>query len=105
MKIIKMGNMSNYKNICPYCGCEYEYDNNDIFTGYNLTSSYRYVICPCCHKENTISYSYYSPIINSPMCSEFEELLIKEINSDNFNNHIPIIECQDERCDDINGDD
>ena len=95
--------MSNYRNICPYCGCEYEYDTNDIFTGYNLTSSYGHVICPCCHKENNVHYSYYPPIINSPIYSEFEELLVKEIKSDNFNSHIPIIKCQDERCDDING--
>ncbi len=71
MKIIKMGNISNYRNICPYCSCEYEYDDSDVNMGYNLTMPYAYVYCPCCNKENSLHnynykynspYPYYNPI-------------------------------------------
>lgn len=55
MKIIKMGNLSVASNICPYCSCEYEYNDADIYTGQNLTLQYAYVICPCCGQINKIN--------------------------------------------------
>lgn len=70
MKIIKQGILNLYKGTCPYCNCEYEYDDADIQEEYGLTSTgnYNYVICPCCGKKNLISnytrkwdYPYYPP--------------------------------------------
>lgn len=55
MKIIKMGNLSIATNTCPYCSCEYEYNDADINTGYELTLLYAYVICPCCGQMNRIN--------------------------------------------------
>lgn len=70
MKIIKMGNLSISRNTCPYCNCEYEYNEADIYTGYELTCQYAYVICPCCGQINKINtlppqkyYPPYSPTI------------------------------------------
>lgn len=70
MKIIKMGNLSISRNTCPYCDCEYEYNEADIYTGYELTCQYAYVICPCCGQINRINtlppqkyYPPYSPTI------------------------------------------
>lgn len=61
MKIIKMGNLTTRQNTCPYCNCEYEYDDSDIKTGYELTMSYGYVNCPCCGKVNRITNYNYQP--------------------------------------------
>lgn len=65
MKIIKMGNLSIARNICPYCDCEYEYNDADIYTGYESVSQYAYVICPCCGQINRINTllpnKYYPP--------------------------------------------
>lgn len=55
MKIIKMGNLSIAKNTCPYCDCEYEYNDADIYVGYELTMQYAYVVCPCCGQMNRIN--------------------------------------------------
>lgn len=65
MKIIKMGNLNISRNTCPYCNCEYEYNEADIYTGYELTCQYAYVICPCCGQINRINTlppnKYYPP--------------------------------------------
>ena len=70
MRIIKQGVLNSYRFTCPYCGCEYEYDDSDLHEEYGLTStgSYNYVICPCCGKKNIIynytkkwDYPYYPP--------------------------------------------
>ena len=70
MKIIKMGNLNISRNTCPYCNCEYEYNEADIYTGYELTCQYAYVICPCCGQINRINtlppqkwYPPYGPTI------------------------------------------
>lgn len=55
MKIIKMGNLSVSRHICPHCDCEYEYNDKDVYTGYELTFQYAYVICPCCGEINRIN--------------------------------------------------
>lgn len=55
MKIIKMGNIFTNRNTCPYCGCEYEYDESDTHIGYELTMQYAYVLCPCCAKINRLN--------------------------------------------------
>lgn len=60
--IIKPGKISKitYHMICPYCGCEYTYTDEDIFSNYSLLMSCgsRVVSCPCCNSLNPISLSY-----------------------------------------------
>lgn len=59
LRIIKHGNKysENKIAICPLCGCEFEYDNNDtgIEKAFCFTSfppEYKtYVKCPECDKE------------------------------------------------------
>lgn len=88
MKIIKMGNLSVATNTCPYCNCEYEYNESDIYTGYELTIQYAYVICPCCGQINKINtlppHKYYPPI--SPIVT-FQGYTYSDASS-----HIPTIE-------------
>ena len=65
MKIIKHGSKysKNKIAICPLCGCEFEYDNNDIGIDksfcsmtFPLFSTYKnYVKCPECDKEICLS--------------------------------------------------
>lgn len=52
MEIIKEGkiNISYYQN-CYFCGCQFKYDNNDIYIDYSLTWPQSYVMCPCCHRR------------------------------------------------------
>lgn len=59
LKIIKHGNKysKNKIAICPLCGCEFEYDNNDAkiekafyFTLFPLQYK-TYIKCPECNKE------------------------------------------------------
>ena len=52
MKIIKQG-ITTFKATCPVCGCEFEYNREDITTEFQ---TWRRVKCPCCgelinHKE------------------------------------------------------
>ena len=55
-KIIKHGN-THFKITCPYCGCEFEYDAEDLETRSNwitsttLDNSYKVVRCPDCGIE------------------------------------------------------
>ena len=60
MKIIRMGNINTYTNTCPMCSCQYEYDDTDVQTGhdYSSTGIYGYVLCPCCHNMNRVTYSF-----------------------------------------------
>lgn len=59
MRIIKHGNKysKNKIAICPLCGCEFEYDNNDTeieksFCFMTYPPTYKtYVKCPECDKE------------------------------------------------------
>ena len=70
IKIIKQGKMTKFKKICPDCGCEFEYEQEDINVDYTVClTTYpgkynTYVICPCCEKHlhhgytEAIGYSY-----------------------------------------------
>lgn len=53
MRIIKEGKKS-FTTICPKCGCEFEYEVNEIL--------FNYVNCPCCderilHKNQSIQFN------------------------------------------------
>lgn len=53
-EIIRPGNTGikiKYNNTCLFCGCEYTYEQEDVFSNYNSTFG-SYVLCPCCGKEN-----------------------------------------------------
>ena len=41
IKIIKQG-VKEFRITCPYCGCEFTYENEDVYNSE--------VICPCCSK-------------------------------------------------------
>lgn len=52
MKILKQG-ITTFRAKCPICGCEFEYEREDITTEFK---TWRRVKCPCCgemidHKE------------------------------------------------------
>ena len=56
-KIIKHGN-THFKTTCPYCGCEFEYDSEDLeerncwsLTSNSLLNGYKIVKCPDCGAE------------------------------------------------------
>ena len=61
IKVIKHGQKPKFKKVCPNCGCEFEYEQEDVITDYNwnlnsLTWSYprrikRVVICPDCGEK------------------------------------------------------
>ena len=98
MRIIKMGNINKYTNTCPYCSCEYEYDDTDVSTGYNLTSTgnYSYVVCPCCGKLNTI-YGYYNPQPywqNPVIYSSNNQMTNDPLDLKANANHYPDIRCE-----------
>ena len=71
IKIIKQGK-TKFTKICPDCGCEFEYEQEDVKVDYSsCLTTYPcmheiYVICPCCGKHlhhgytETIDYSCYS---------------------------------------------
>jgi len=54
IKILKEGKPQKFTKTCLECGCEFEYELEDIKTDYTLClTSYpgqynTYVICPCC---------------------------------------------------------
>ena len=56
IKIIKEGKTGKFTKTCPYCGCEFEYGQEDI--KYYGT----YVICPCCgkHLHHNCYIAYYN---------------------------------------------
>ena len=74
IKIIKQGKQTKFTKICPDCGCEFEYEQEDVKVDYNSCSCLTtypckhetYVVCPCCGKHlhhgytETINYSCYS---------------------------------------------
>ena len=72
IKIIKQGKQTKFTKICPDCGCEFEYEQEDVKVDHSccLTTyppKYNtYVVCPCCGKHlhhgytETIDYSCYS---------------------------------------------
>lgn len=53
-EIIKPGKMAvkiKYSNTCPYCQCEYTYEEEDVFSDYSSTAT-AYVTCPECGGQN-----------------------------------------------------
>ena len=40
MKIIKPGCLPMNRGTCNYCGCEFEYDSNDVYTAPTLTTTW-----------------------------------------------------------------
>lgn len=63
MKIIKPGCLPKNRGTCNYCGCEFEYDSNDVYTAPTLTTTWgsAYVICPYCGRTVYL-YNYYKQI-------------------------------------------
>ena len=57
IKIIKQGKQTRFKKICPDCGCEFEYEQEDVKVDHSccLTTyppKYNtYIVCPCCGKR------------------------------------------------------
>ena len=57
IKIIKQGKQTKFMKICPDCGCEFEYEQEDVKVDNSccLTTyppKYNtYVVCPCCGKH------------------------------------------------------
>lgn len=70
IKIIKQGKQTKFTKICPDCGCEFEYEQEDINVDYTVClTTYpgkynTYVVCPCCRKHlhhgytEAVGYSY-----------------------------------------------
>lgn len=70
IKIIKQGKQTKFTKICPDCGCEFEYEQEDVNVDYTVcltTYPGKYntcVICPCCGRHlhhgytEAISYNY-----------------------------------------------
>ena len=70
IKIIKQGKTGNFIKTCPNCGCEFEYEQEDVkvdssvcLTSYPSQYS-TYVICPCCGKH--LDHGYISTCIINP---------------------------------------
>ena len=57
IKVIKEGKPVKFTKTCPDCGCEFEYEQEDVNVDYSVfLTSYpgkynTYVICPCCKKH------------------------------------------------------
>lgn len=62
IKIIKEGKTGKFTKTCPYCGCEFEYEQEDIKVDSNEYSTY--VICPCCGKH--LHHNGYMAYYNNP---------------------------------------
>ena len=64
IKIIKQGK-TKFTKICPDCGCEFEYEQEDVKVDYSsCLTTYPcmheiYVICPCCGKH--LHHGYTTP--------------------------------------------
>ena len=62
VKVNKSGLKDKYAIKCEYCGCEFEYQKEDL--GYRLWYRHGFIYCPDCHKplrhkeEYKISYDY-----------------------------------------------
>ena len=54
IKIIKEGKTGKFTKTCPNCGCEFEYEQEDVYG--------TYVICPCCgkHLHHNSYIAYYN---------------------------------------------
>ena len=69
IRIIKPGNKIKYTITCPDCGCEFEYDIDDVKTDHSIAlTTYpvkfeRYVNCPCCGKRLHHDYTNGEPFI------------------------------------------
>jgi len=74
IKVITHGKKPKFKKICSNCGCEFEYEQEDIVTDYNwnLTLSYprrikRVIICPDCGErllhDIVVDQDWYPPIV------------------------------------------
>ena len=85
IKIIKEGKTENFiKTICPNCGCEFEYEQEDVkvdssvcLTAYPSQYS-TYVICPCCGKHLPHGYIINPNVIYTDMTS----IGLKDLNCD-----------------------
>ena len=71
IKIIKQGKTGKFTKACPYCGCEFEYEQGDVKVNYDTyPSSYSseydtYVICPCCGKHLPHKRYHYTAYYNN----------------------------------------
>lgn len=70
IKIIKQGQIERFTKTCPNCGCEFEYEQEDVKVDSSVClASYpgqygTYVICPCCGKH--LDHGYISTCIVNP---------------------------------------
>lgn len=57
MRIIKLGTIipkkvRGGKKKCKSCGCKFEYDKEDLYTGRSFTGQTNYYVkCPQCHQS------------------------------------------------------
>lgn len=55
IKIIKQGKTGKFAKTCPDCGCEFEYEQEDVKIDSSVCldpNKYgTYVVCPCCGKH------------------------------------------------------
>ena len=69
IRIIKPGSKIKFTVTCPDCGCEFEYDIDDVETDHTVAlTTYpvqfeRYVKCPCCGKHIHHDYTFGQPLI------------------------------------------
>ena len=69
IRIIKEGKKIKYTITCPDCGCEFEYDIDDVYTDHTIALTTcpvrfeRYVRCPCCGKHLHHDYTFGEPFI------------------------------------------
>ena len=68
IRIIKEGKITKFTKTCPDCGCEFEYEAEDLQTDYSLClTTYpckfsQYVVCPCCGKHLFHGYISEDPV-------------------------------------------
>ena len=103
IKIIKEGKVTKFTKTCPDCGCEFEYETEDLHTDYSIClTTYpcqynTYVICPCCgrhiHHGTTQAkdFTYPNIIYTNNKSDIFELDCDKCPNKPDFKNGRPII--------------
>ena len=70
IKIIKQGKQTRFTKICPDCGCEFEYEQEDVKVDYSVClTTYppkynTYVVCPCCGKHLHHNYTTATNYLN-----------------------------------------
>ena len=70
IKIIKEGKTTKFTKTCPRCGCEFEYEEEDVKVDSSVClTSYpakyaTYVICPCCGKYLDHGYKTFPNTLN-----------------------------------------